>query len=167
MWWSRTIAVAVVAGLLGGCGFRPAYAPAAVTGSKPASENLAAIEIERIPDRIGQELRNHLLDVLTPRGQPDNPAYELKVTLNESRSDRGLAETGLATRAIFRLDANFSLVDKATGNVVMYGSTIAVSTYNITTVYFANVTAENNARTETARRIASNIRTRLSAYFSK
>ena len=156
---------AVVACMLGGCGFRPAYAPASVTGSKPASENLAAIEIDRIPDRVGQELRNHLLDALTPRGQPKDPAYELRVDLSESESERGLAETGLATRAIFRLDARFTLIDRATGEVVLYGSTIAVSTYNITTTYFANITAENNARTETTRRIADNIRTRLSVYF--
>ena len=48
------------AGLLAGCGFQPVYMPTATGKSGPAERDLAAIHVNLIPDRPGQELRQAL-----------------------------------------------------------------------------------------------------------
>ena len=74
-------AVAAALISLAACGFRPLHAPGA--GAEP--EVLAGIEIAHIPDRLGQVVRNHLLDRLTPRGAPAAATYRLAVSLLTSK----------------------------------------------------------------------------------
>ena len=64
MWWSRALLLFAVLALgPTGCGFRPMYG----VPSGPASSvdaNLAAIRVGPIKDRIGQQLRNALVQRL-------------------------------------------------------------------------------------------------------
>ena len=85
------------AGLVGGCGFRPIYgpAPAAATaddgapGARPVRADLAAVRIVGEDSRLGQVLRNDLLDALNPAGMDLPPAYDLVV--RTSRGTQALA----------------------------------------------------------------------------
>ena len=75
MLWSKSLAVIAVAILLAGCGFRPLYGT--IGEDLPVTTQLAQIRIAAIPDRIGQKLRNFLLDRINPEGQPQRPLYYL------------------------------------------------------------------------------------------
>ena len=150
--------------VLAGCGFRPLYATGESGGNVP--DEFSAIKIELVANRTGQQLHNHLLDLLTPRGQAAKPLYVLKVTLREKKSEVAVKSTGLATRANVRVDAKFTLVDIATGEPLTNGTTRAFSSYNLTNSEFSNLTAQKDSLSRATRVIATDIRSRLGAYFS-
>src|SRR5690348_8076223 len=77
-------------GGLAGCGFHPLYAPPAQERSA-FDENLAAITVDPIPDRIGQLLANSLRDSFTARGSASaGKQFGLTVVLTTSRSEVGI-----------------------------------------------------------------------------
>ena len=68
----RLLLIIVLVGLTG-CGFRPLNHPRLAGGA--VTTGLQSTTVEFIDDRIGQQLRNELLDRLNPYGEPDNPQY--------------------------------------------------------------------------------------------
>lgn len=167
MWLSKKVLLLILVGALAGCGFRPLYGTSGTTGSGgPVVDEFSAIKIERVANRTGQQLHNHLLDLLTPRGQPATPAYLLRVTLRESKREIAVRSTGLATRANVRVNAKFALVDMATGDLLTNGTARAFSSYNLTDSEFSNLTAEKDTLSQATRIIAADIRARLGAYFT-
>lgn len=165
MWLSRLLAVAVIVTALGGCGFQPLYGKTAADKNVPA--DFSAVAIAPIPDRVGQELRNHLLDMLSPRGRPRDPVYTLSVRLEEDVSDLAIDSSGIATRANLRLDAKYSLIRDESGQSVVTGAALAVSSYNLVSNYFSNLTAQNDARSRASLQIARQIRARLGTFFAQ
>jgi LPS-assembly lipoprotein len=63
-WRSHTLAIAVLIGAVGfglaGCGFQPLYGGTTANGTK-LSEVMAAVDVQPIPGRVGQKLRNELI----------------------------------------------------------------------------------------------------------
>ena len=164
MWSFRVLApvLCLCAVVLEACGFRPLYGGYR-EGDSPAE--LAAIRIEPIADRIGQQLHNRLLDVLTPRGRPVDPDFVLRVRLEESIERLAVDETQLATRANFRLAAKYGLVRMRDRKLVLNGRAIVVSGYNILTADFATLMAEKDAKRRAVLEIGDRIRTRLAVHF--
>ncbi len=166
MWWSRTLvlALAACALALGACGFRPLYG-----GSDRVSvayRQLAAVRIEPIEDRIGQQLHNQLSDLLNPKGRPAKAAYVLYVDLEGGSEGLAVAKTKLATRTNFRLTAQYRLLS-ADGDVTLLGgSNVVVSSYNVLSNAFTTLIAENDAKARAAEEMAFGIRSRLAAYFA-
>ncbi len=158
----RTFAPLLVVLVLGACGFRSLYGTDA-TGDAPGE--LATIKIKPIADRLGQQLRNNLLDLLNPRGRPANPRYLLTVGLDQSTQRLAIEKDAFATRANLRLLAKFSLQEPDNPEIVLSGKILVVSSYNILDSEFATLMAEKDAKTRAAREIAHDIRTRLAAFF--
>ncbi len=151
---------------LSGCGFQPMYARTESAPVSPADQ-MAAIRIAPLPDRIGQQMHNLLRDRLNPRGQPREPAYLLNLRLSESRQELGVRKDETATRANLFVSASFSLREMKSKRVVLSGSTTSVNSYNILTGQFATTFSENDARKRALRELSDTIRTRLGIYFSK
>src|SRR5437763_2429902 len=105
--------------LLGGCGWAPLYADRE-TG--PADEEIRAIRVAPISERIGQKLALALRQSLNPTGEPTLQRYLLSTTLSTSRQDLGIQTQGLGTRAKLDAFANFSLRDSMTGALLLHGS---------------------------------------------
>ena len=162
MLWSRSLVLLVAAVILMGCEFRPLY------GSGDAVETeseLAAIWVRPIENRIGQILHNHLLDLLTPRGQPRQQKYELDVRLKEEISRLGVEKIELATRANLRMTAKFSLLTPS-GSLLFHGQSVTISSFNILgSDNLATLVAEKDARVRAVRQIAGDLRRRLAAFF--
>ncbi|MCG8511485.1 MAG: LPS assembly lipoprotein LptE [Rhodospirillales bacterium] len=153
----------MTAGLIaGGCGYQPLYG-----GGKnsPASREMAFVRVEPIADRIGQQLRNELLDLLTPLGQPSTPKYALEVTLSESKSELAVKKSEVATRANLSLRASYTLRNNGTGKNLYGGNSTIVGSYNILTSDFSNIAAEQGVRDRLVEELARDIQLRLSAYF--
>jgi LPS-assembly lipoprotein len=157
------MAAALVAILLAGCGFRPMYSPG---GDGAGHPELAAISIEPIPDRVGQQLHNRLLDLINPRGRPVQSRYILKTELTETIEEIGFRKTELATRANLRLRANFALYDVTKPKALLTSSRLVVSSYNILQADYATLVAEEDARNSATREMADEIRTALAIYFA-
>src|SRR3546814_10574047 len=109
------LALAACLPLRAGCGFQPLYARPDAPSSVTAE--LAHIKVLTIGNRIGQKLRNHLLEDLDPDGSEEPPLYTLGVGLTISKQELGLRITEEATRAKLTVAANFALNDIRTGEV--------------------------------------------------
>lgn len=162
MSWSRAIVLALVAVAVGACGFRPLYG-----GGRDglAAAELAAIRIDPIDDRIGQQLHNELLDRLAPTGRPANADYVLRVTLREGVQRLAVSKTELATRANLRVTAHYQLLDGRNRALLMEDTKTVVSSYNIVSAEFAALANEKDARARALQEMADEIRTRLAVYF--
>lgn len=154
-------AASVAAGLaLAGCGFRPIHAE----GPGASAENLAQVRIETIPDRLGQQLHNMLLDRLNPRGQPERPTYVLTVRLNEVRQELAIRRDESATRANLIINAQFVLTPAdARDRRQFRGSAVSTNSYNRLRSDFATLSAEEDTRVRALRALADDIRLRVAA----
>ncbi len=150
---------------LAGCGFQPLYGER--TGGEALRQEIRAIAIPPVRDRIGQMVRNHLIDALTPQGQPGAPAYELVVAIERSKEGVAFQSDEQATRFNVTLDVAFVLTDRGSGSVLTRGTTRSVAAFNIVQSEFANIAAEADADRRAARQVADSIALRIGIYFSR
>jgi LPS-assembly lipoprotein len=151
--------------LLAGCGFRPLYGERA--NSPAATQYMAAVEIAPIPERIGQELQNHLRVRLNPRGMSANTKYRLQTSLREIRTDLAIRDDASATLANLQLIANYTLHDATSNDVLYKGQSRFTASYNLVRSQFANLVAEDDARSRAVEAISDDMRIRLGIYFDR
>src|SRR5690606_23818588 len=135
--------------------------------SPAATQYMAAIEFAPIPERIGQELQNHLRVRLNPRGTPANTKYRLQTRLNEIRTDLAIRDDASATLANLQLIANYTLHDAASNDVLYTGQSRFTASYNLVRSQFANLIAEDDARSRAVEAISDDMRVRLGIYFDR
>ncbi len=168
MSWSRhlrpLLGILLVAALLAGCGFRPLYKQ---TGNTDTVRDFSQISIAQPEDRPSQQLRNYLLDTLTPHGQPDRPLYRLEYRITESLGSVFVTRTEEVTRSNLQLSASVSLRDYQTGESLTSISATSQASYNVTQADYANLVSEKNARERALRDVAEQIRLRLGNYFDR
>src|SRR5580698_8771139 len=109
MSWSKSfgvVAALTLSGALAGC-FQPLYSEAAHPG---LVEDLRAIEVEPIKDRIGHYLADNLTTDLNGTGQTPPPKYRLTVTVSIATSTPTVSSrTNVATSATVTADARYTL----------------------------------------------------------
>ena len=160
-----TVLLLAALGLLAACGFSPVYA------DKDHRDNVALaafdqVEIDNIPDRDGQRLRNLLLDRMYRDGRPGNARYTLEIKeLIERRFDLDVTKSADSTRGQLRLATTLRLVDKQTGQRVLERELLSITSYNILGSEFTNRVAEDNARQNALEDLARQVETQLSLYF--
>jgi LPS-assembly lipoprotein len=150
---------------LGGCGFKPLYATSGTGDS--ASQEMASVEVKRIPDRIGQILRNELIDRLTAGVGPQKVRYTLEVLLDEASAPVQIQTSDTITRYNLQLLARFRLVDLATGNVVYESQARGVGSYDVVTSEYSTLVAEQETAKAAARELSKTIAGLLALYFSR
>lgn len=152
----------VLALALGGCGFAPMYA------SNPDGtglvEQFSAVQVAPIVDRVGQVVRNGLIDRLNPRGPPGAPLYRLEVTLDEGIEGFGFRPDEAITRENLRLNAVYRLIRIEGAELVLEGSAHSNLAYDIVQSDFANFSAKQDARRRTAEQVINIIVVRLGLF---
>ena len=149
---------------LAACGFHPLYGSA---GLDPRiGPTLAGVYVEPVPDRVGYELRNQLLDLFNATGQAEGAAYRLKLSLNETEDAVVLQTNTAITRYNYTLTAHYDLIPKDGASPVKSGDVTALSAYNVAAAPFlySTVQAERDAKNRAANDIAEHIRTELAVY---
>ncbi|WP_454641787.1 LPS assembly lipoprotein LptE [Bradyrhizobium liaoningense] len=171
---ARLLAVAALAALTAGC-FQPMYAER-TDGTPGLRERLMGVELPPInkPNasreaRVGVEIRNALAFKLygTATGMP--PTHRLDIRFTTTRSSLIVsATTGLPTSENLGIDAQYNLIDVATGKSVMTGSTFSRVSYDMPGSYqrFSRTRAVRDAEDRAANEIAENISTRLASFFT-
>lgn len=162
MWYCRSLALGLFALVVAGCGFQPLYSGG--RNSEAAAE-LATVHIEPIADRVGQQLHNHLLDLLNPKGRTRDPRYVLRVILVGSTRDLAVAKSKFATRSNYRLFARYRLFEAGGEKSIFDGTKKVVSSYNILTSNFFTLIAEKDAKARAVQEISQDIRTQLAVFF--
>lgn len=173
MWWSDDIDIGAalrrlallccLAAGLSACGFRPLYQVAPGAGT-PA--DLSSIEIMPAQNRLTQQVRNNLLERLTPRGASAT-RYVLSLGVGEQETGVLVTRSDTVTRYNLVVTTGYVLTDKTTGEQLLKGQVNSIAAYNVVQNDFSNLTAEQAARANAARELADQIRERLAAYLQK
>ncbi len=155
-----------IASLLGACGFHPLYA--GLNGGMDAT--LSSIYVEPIPDRVGYELRNTMIDLLDGPGTSSGASYRLKLALSENTQGIALQNDATITRYNDTLTVTYELTDMA-GRVVTKGTETGLSAYNVlpssSNANYGTLAAQQDADKRAAQDIAERIRLDLNVYFVK
>jgi LPS-assembly lipoprotein len=162
----RTLALALLAwlpaALLAGC-IQPVYGPLSEGGGKMADE-LQAIAVDPIKDRLGHYLSDELIFALNGTGSQVTPKYHLIVTLRQSTGTPLLdTVTGYPTSSTVQVAADYRLEPVASGAPVIKGTASVAASYDRTSQRFADVRAARDAEIRDARSLAQVIRTQLVA----
>lgn len=169
----KYIALFVFLSLVSGCGFEPLYVEKKSssdwyynsefdTGIK---DEMASVKVELIQDRIGQLIRNDLLDKLTPKGEAKNPKYILSVTkIDKKEIDQALRNDITATRkkVIYKV---FYVLKNTEHKTLINGNSVAYLGYDILRDPYSTTFAQKKNEKNAARIIANDISLRLGAYF--
>jgi len=167
MWWSRRhllafLLLALLPGL-NGCGFKPLYGQQ----DDITVEEFRRIVIEQPENRLTQQIRNHLLDMLTPLGTPEQPLYRLELKAVETVASVLVTRSDETTRNNLNLNINYRLQDYRTGTLVWSGSVSSLVSYNLVRADYANLVSERDARARAARDGAEQLRISLGNFFSR
>jgi len=163
MWLSRTALLLCLA--LGACGFEPLYGEHGAD-NVAVTDDLAAVRIEAIPDRIGQKMYNMLHERLTPDGRIEEPKYSLRVHLEETTQDLLYERDETATRSNLTLRAYYVLRRLEDDEVIAKGTSRATTSYDILSSQYATVVSQEDARERSARVVSDDIRTRVAVALS-
>lgn len=185
MWWlepqaklrrlGRFGATLAIAGLVGGC-FQPLYASRSVTGGSAIAEQLRSVDVSPIKATIGTsdgrmaaELRNALIFDLTGGAPAINPTHRLNVQFTGFQGLQVIVDITTSRPDVEQAGANasFSLVEIATGKVVVSGQTFARVSYDSPgqEQRFARARGKRDAETRAVKVISEDIRSRLASYF--
>lgn len=174
MFYSRkNIAVTALIALFAGCGFEPLYVEKKTSGDwyydnefdTGIIEEMASVKVELIQNRIGQLIRNDLLDKLSPKGQPQHPKYYLKVTnIKKQEIDQALRNDITATRKKVIYTVSYVLKNNEHSNLIS-GNSVAYLGYDILRDPYSTTFAQKKIEKNAAKIIANDISLRLGAYF--
>jgi LPS-assembly lipoprotein len=160
--------------LLGGCGFHPLYAvPDMPKGAM--QESLRSIYVEPVPERLGYQLRNQLIDLLDGQSEATGARYVLRVTLSTKSEAIGVqsqtAPGGVTQTAITRyndkITAEYELVDTKSNAVVARGIETGLTSYNVLSSPYATLAVQQDADRRSAEDIADRIRIDLAVWFAQ
>ena len=151
-------------GLVAGCTARPLYGDVAPAGPGiRSSARLASVDIPPATDRVGQELRNHLIFLFGGgQGQPAKPEYRLDLTTTVSRSQLATINTGRVnlepTAGTMTVRAAYRLTEMATGSTIAAGNRAVQAPYDLPAQEFAARRAVRDAENRAARELAELLR---------
>lgn len=165
MSWFKVLVVASLL-TLAGCGFTPMYGKTD-SGPKVVS-GFQGIEVENIPNREGQYLRNQLIDRLYTDGKPQNAPYSLRITnLKREIVNFGIRKDATATRGEMQITAHLELVDRSTGATVLSRDMRSVGAYNLLDNQYATLISRDSLTGHVLSEMSDNIITELGLYFRR
>lgn len=154
---------------LSGCGFQPVYMPTATGKAGVAQRELAAIHVNLIPDRPGQELRQALQDRLELAGGDVKRRYDLQVGFSVAGEGIAIQNDNTATRVRLIGTAIWTLTAQDSGKTKLSsGFAKAVDAMNILDSQYFALDLENEAvQKRIAETLADQITMQLAAFFRK
>ena len=156
-------ALVLAAPLLAGCGFHPLYASNTTSGGPVGV--FSNVYVDPIPERIGYELRNSLLDLMNSDVSIESASYHLRLTVREVREPLGFKGDASVTRYNYRLSAHYELLARPDETLVKKGDVRAISAYNVAQSPYATVAGQKGAEDRAAESVAERIRTELAVFF--
>ncbi|HTB43337.1 MAG TPA: LPS assembly lipoprotein LptE [Acetobacteraceae bacterium] len=154
---------------LAGCGFQPVYMSTASGRAGPAQRELAAINVNLIPDRPGQLLRQDLQDRLASDSGGTPLRYDLSVTFSISGEGIGIESDNAATRVRLIANARWTLKARSGDQTpVTSGSARVLDAINvIDQQYFAADLENEQVQRRLASAIADQITMQLAVFFRR
>lgn len=130
------------------------------------SDEISQIKVELIGDRIGQMIRNDLLDSLTPKGIPATPKYRLEVyDIQKNVTEQAMRDDITATRERVRYTVKYRLFSATDNKELVSGNSIAYLGYDIMANPYSTTFAQKKIEKDAAKILANDISLRMGAYF--
>lgn len=156
------------------CGFEPLYVQKTSKEDKwyfdgdfdnYVTDQMAQIKIVVTGERLGQQIKNNLLDLLTPQGVPAKPKYYLYVNpVQENEYDQALRSDITATRKRIDYKVNYHMTQNS--KEVMKGNTVSFVSYDILDNPYSTVISRKKVQQDAAKIMANDIALRLGAFFN-
>ena len=156
---------------LAACGFKPLYVEK--TGGNFyydgkfdsfVVDEMSKIKISSIAERFGQQVRNNLLDLLTPKGTVQDAKYFLKVYIADKEvSQQAMRSDVTATNERIKYLVKYEL--RSNQEMLVSGDSVAFISYDILANPYSTTMAQKKAEDDAAKIIADDIALRLGAYF--
>ena len=125
----------------------------------------AQIKVESVTDRIGQMIKNELMDTFNPYGTPKCAKYFLKIQpVNSETVQQALRDDITATREKVKYTVSYSLWDKDNGQLVSGSSWVYLS-YDLLDNPYSTTMDKKKVEKDGAKIIANDISLRIGAYF--
>jgi len=158
---SRRVLLLLALSALGGCGFRPLYAP---RGPQDWDPDLAAIVVSPIPDRSGQILALALREDLNPGGTAAAKHWQLDTHLTVGRSDLGIQRNATATSSEITVTATYVVIELASGKQVYSSSSRAVGDFDQLNDAYATRVGADDAQDRALHEIADEMAMRMALF---
>ena len=174
MLYKKVYIFAFLACTLSACGFEPLYV------EKTSGDDLwyynnkfdtdivremAQIKVEGATDRIGQLVKNELMDTLNPYGTPKKAKYFLKLEPVNSRiTEQALRNDITATREKIKYTLAYSLWSKESGQLVD-GKTFIYLSYDLLDNPYSTTMDKKKVEKDGAKILANDVSLRIGAYF--
>jgi LPS-assembly lipoprotein len=149
---------------LSGCGWTPLYGD---VEAGPASEELRAIRVDPISERIGQRLEMALRNSLNPTGEPANPRYVLKTISYVGLSNLGIQSQGLATLGQLDVIATYTLVDLQSGGTLLRNTAHVANSFDLNPNQYSTVVGQDDAAVRSVAELNQEIVTRLTLFMER
>ena len=149
---------------LSGCGWAPLYGEAT---SGPASEELRAIHVDPIPERIGQRLAIALRNSLNPTGEATPERYRLQTTLSTSLSNLGIESQGLASLGQLNVYATYTLIDSKSHQSLLVNTVHVANSFDLNPNQYSTVVGSDDAAVRSAAELNQEIVTRLALFMER
>lgn len=167
----------VLAGLICGlaaCGFEPLYVERTSDSdmwyyndkfNTDIVNEMAQIKIETVTDRIGQMIKNELIDILNPSGSTKGAKYFLKLKPAQAiATQQALRDDITATREKVKYTVYYELWSKEKGHLVS-GNTWVYLSYDLLDNPYSTTMDKKKIEKDGAKIIAHDIALRIGAYF--
>ena len=155
---------AAVVQMLSGCGWAPLYAD---IESGPASEELRAIKVDPIPERIGQRLEIALRNSLNPSGEPTTPRYVLKTRLSVALGNLGIQSQGLGTLGQLDVFADYTLSDLQSSSQLLVHRVHVANSFDLNPNQYSTIVAEDDAAVRSVVELDQEIMARLTLFMQR
>jgi len=149
---------------LPGCGWEPLYAD---PQSGPASEDLRAIRVAPISERIGQRLEMALRNSLNPTGEPTPQRYLLRTTLTVALNDLGIQSQGTASLGRLDVYATCVLADSRSGSTLLTNSLHVQNSFALNPNQYSTVVGEDDAGVRSVAELNQEIVARLTLFMEQ
>jgi LPS-assembly lipoprotein len=156
---------ALALALLAGCGFTPMYGTHSASHAPAVTQEFAAIDIPPMPDKIGVEFRNLLIDSLHPSGASPDYRYKLVAQVREAVVGLGLQENATTTRGQVRITVKYYLIDTQNGKTVLNETLRASTGYNVLINQFSSLLSQYDAEQQALQEVSDDLTTHLALYF--
>lgn len=132
-------------------------------GSQQGSA-LSSILISPVSTRTAQQVRNHLIFLLSGGSSPTNPAFKLKIRVSSTSSTTAsrLDATGKTAGKVLT-SVSYELYDNSKNKITHRGTRTASASYDQTSQSFSNERAKLDAENRSAKSAAEQIRLAIAA----
>lgn len=153
---------AVLLVVAAGCTVRPLYGDVTAATGSPSTQALASIEVKPVNDRVGQEVRNHLIFLLGGgAGQPNDAAYTVTMSVTASAAAASVVQVGTSdyepTSSVVTVRTSYTLAD-ANGTKIAAGTRSVQAAYDVPRQGFAALRAQRDGENRAARELAEQLR---------